>query len=108
MLNLLSKLTLSLYKLGHLVVIHRLHELHVDLLVLLKDIHNLLNTFLYNLPYSLVLIQLRFLLKISYRIAGCPNHLSFVRFLNTGNNLHKCRLAGTVQTDDTDLCTIEE
>ena len=108
MLDLLSKLALTLDQSCHLLVRHRLAELHVNLLILLEDIHDFLYALLDNLDYGLVRIHLRLLLKVSHRVARCPYHFTLVSLLDTCDNLHERRLTRAIETHDTDLCAIEE
>ena len=108
MLNLLGEFTLTLDKSSHLIIRHWLAELHIDLFILLKDVHYLLNTFLHNLDDGLVRIHLRFLLQITYRISWSPHHFTLISFFNTGDDLHESRLTRAVETYDTDLGTIKE
>ena len=81
---------------------------HVDLVVLFQHVHDRLHTFLNDLAHGLVRIELRVLLQIADRVAGRPNDLALVLFLNTGDDLEQGRFTGTVQTDDTDLGAIKE
>ena len=61
--DLLRQLSLALDQRGHLVVRHRFHELHVHLLVLLKQVHDLLDTLLDHFQDGFVGIHLRLLLR---------------------------------------------
>ena len=108
MLDLFGQLALALDQAVHLVIIHRLHELEVDLLVFLKQGHHFADTLLDHLEDGLVRIHLRLLLEVADGIAGCPDHLALVGFLHTGDDLHQGGFAGTVEADDADLGPVEE
>ena len=104
----LREFTLALDEGVHLIVAHRLHELHRDLIVFIQDIHDLLDSFLHNFKHGLGRIHLRFLLEVSHRIPRSPNDFTLVRFLDSGDDLQEGGFSRTVQTDDTDLGAIEE
>ncbi len=92
----------------HPVVIHRFQEGLVDGFVLLEQVHDLLHAFLHDFEHGLVVVELRLLLQIAHRIAGCEDHFAVRRGLDPGDDLHHRRFAGAVQTDDPDLGPIEE
>ena len=104
-------LALTLEELVHLVlilVVFRQSELLVYLVILIYCIIDMLNALHHILLDGLVRVELRILLKIPYRIARAPYHLALELIVDSGNNLHEGGLTGTVKTDDTDLCAIEE
>ena len=107
-LYLFRELSLTFDKSSHLIIGHRLAELHVDFLIFLQDVHDFLNTFLYDLYHGLLRIHLRLLLKISDRITGCPYDFSLISLLDTRDDLHQRRLTCTVQSDYADLRSIEK
>ena len=104
----LRELALALDQLVHLIVVHRLAELHADLVVLGKEVHHLLDTLLDDLQHGFVGIHLRLLLQVSDAVARGPDHLALVGFLHAGDDLQERRFTGTVQTDDADLGAVEE
>ena len=108
MLYFLRKLALTLYECVHLVVRHGLGELHIDLLVFLQQVGDLLHSFPYHLDDGLVRVHLRLLLQISYSIAGGPDYLALVGFLYSGDDFHKSGFSRAVETDDADLGPVEE
>ena len=107
-LNLLGQFTLPLYQSGHLLVRHRLGELHVHLLVFLQQIHDFLHAFLHHFKHGLVVIHPRFLLQIPYRVPRSPDHLTLIGLLHSGDYLQQCGLPGSVQSYDAYLRTVEE
>ena len=62
MLYLFSHLALTLYEGVHLVVRHGLGKFHIDLLVFLQQVGDLLHSFPYHLDDGLVRVHLRLLL----------------------------------------------
>ena len=66
LLDFFSEFALPDYEGIHPVVVHRLHELHRDLVVLVQDVHRLLHTLLDHLQHGLLRVHLRLLLKISH------------------------------------------
>ena len=104
----LRELALALDQLVHLVVVHRLAELHADLVVLGEQVHDFLDTLLDHFQHGLVRVHLRLLLQVADAVAGGPDHLALVGFLHAGDDLQERRFARTVQTDDADLGPVEE
>ena len=92
----------------HLVVVHRLHELHRDVVVLRENVHHVLNALLDHLDDGLLRVHLRLLGQIPDGIARRPDDLALVGFLHAGDDLQERRLTGSVQTDDADLGPVEE
>ena len=107
-LYLLGQFSLPLDEGGHLVVVHRLGELHIHLFVFPERIHNLLNAFLHHFADSLAVVQQGFLLEVSHAVAGSPDHLALIGLLDAGDDFHQSGLAGAVHTDDADLGSVEE
>ena len=108
MLDLFGEFALPLDEGGHLVIVHRLHELERYFVVLVKHILDLLHSFLHDLEDGLVRIHLRLLLKIAHGVARSPYHLAAVGLLHTRYDLEERGLAGAVETYDADLGAIEE
>ena len=79
-----------------------------DFIVAGNKPHHIRDSFLNYLKDVLVWIHLRLLLQISYRIAGSPYYLTACGFLHSGDDLKDCGFSGAVQTDDTDLGSIEK
>ena len=92
----------------HLVVIHGLHELHRDVIVLREDVHHVLHAFLDHLDDGLVRVHLRFLGEIPDGVSRCPDDLALVGFLHAGDDFEKGRFTGAVQADDADFRPVEE
>ena len=107
-LDLFREFSLALDEAVHLVVIHGFHEFFGDIVVLLEDVHHLLDALLYYFQHGLFGVHLRFLLQVTHRVARSPDHFALVGFFHTGNDLHERGLTGTVETDDANLGTIEE
>ena len=78
MLYLLGQFTLTYDEVVHLVVAHRLGELHIHFLILTEGIHYLLDAFLYDFENGLAVIQLGLLLQISHAVARRPDHFALV------------------------------
>ena len=108
MLYFLSQFALTLYECVHLVVRHGLGELHIDMLVFLQQVCDLLHSFPYHLDDGLVRVHLRLLLQIAHRIAGGPDYLALVGLLHSCDDLHQGGLSRAVETDDADLGPVEE
>ena len=106
--NLLVELALTLDKAIHLIVRERLTELHINLLVLLQQSDSRGTSLLDNLLNGLRVIQLRLLLEVANRVARREDNLTLEILVDAGNNLHQGRLTRAIQTDDTNLGTIEE
>ena len=105
------QLCLALHQLVHLIcvlIILRKTELHVDLIIFCKRIIHMLNPFHHVLLDRLLFIQWRVLGQIAHRIARTPHYLSLELLIETGNNLHKCGLTRTVQTNNANLRAVEE
>ena len=104
----LGELALALDEGVHLVVGHGFHELHVHFLVLLEQVHHLLDALLDDFQDGFVGVHLRLLLQVAYGIARSPDDFAAIGFLHTGDDLEEGGLAGAVQTDDADLGAVEE
>jgi len=61
---------LSFAKFGHLVIGHRFGKFFVDVVVFLNQIHRTLHALFHNLPHGFIVVQMRFLLQITHRVAG--------------------------------------
>ena len=104
-------LRLALHQLIHLLritIVLLQAKLLVYLLILLQSIIRLLHPLHNVLLHRLRLIQRWVLRQITNRVARTPHHLALSRLVQSGYNLHQCRLTCTIQTDDTYFCTIEE
>ena len=102
---------LALHQLVHLLritIVLLQTKLLVYLLILLQGIICLLHPLHNVLLHRLRLIQWWVLRQITDRVARTPHHLALSRLVQSGYNLHQCRLTCTIQTDDTYFCTIEE
>ena len=106
--NLLVELALALDEARHRVVVHRLAELHVNILVLLEQGYRGGAPLFDHLADGLRIVELGLLLQIAHRIAGRKDHLALEVLVDAGNNLHEGRLSGAVQTDDADFGSVEE
>ena len=105
------KFALTGEKLIHLIlvlVVFGESELLVDFFVFRKGINNVLYTFLHNFLHRLLIIQLRFLGKVTHRVTGREDYLTLIIIIQPSNNLHQCRFTSTVQTNDTNLSAVEE
>ena len=103
--------TLAGEKLVHLVgifVVFGKGELLIDLFVLGQGFYDMLHAFLYDFAHGLCWIELWFLGKIAHRIARREDHFALIVVVETGNDLEEGRFTGTVETDDTDFCSVEE
>ena len=103
-----GQFALTLDQAVHLLVRHRLAELQADFVVFGEHIHHLLYPFLNHLQDRFGRVELRFLLQIPYGVARSEDHLASGRCLDARDNLHHGGFSGTVQTDDTDLGSVEE
>ena len=68
----------------------------------------MLNAFHHVLLDGLLFIKRWLLWKVAHAIAGAPYHVALILLVQSGNDFHQCGLTCTVQTDDTNLGTIEE
>ena len=103
--------TLTCKQLVHLVlvlVVFRQAELLVDFLVFLQGIHDVLHALFDDLPHGLRVVQLRFLRQVAYRVAGREHHVALVALVQPCDDFQQGGLSGAVQTDDTNLGSIEE
>ena len=89
MVDLLGKLALPLDQRRHLLIGHRLHELHGNLVVLRQNVHHLLHSLLHNFQHGLGRIHLRLLFQIPHGIPRRPYYLALVGFLHPGDNLQQ-------------------
>ncbi len=80
----------------------------VNFLELGEKVHDGLHALADNLDDGLVGVEVRFLLKIAYGISGSEHYFAAVVFVDTGDDFKKRRFTRAVQTDDTDLGTIEK
>ena len=108
MLDQFCQLSLALYQRGHLVVIHRFHELQADFVVFGEQVHHLLYAFLHHFDDGFFGIHLRLLLEVADTVARGPHHLAAVALLHSCDNLEEGGFSGTVETYDTYLRSIEE
>ena len=69
MVDLLVQLALTLDQPGHLVVVHRLAQLFVDLLVLLEQRDRLSASLLDHFAHGFRVVELRLLLQIAHRVS---------------------------------------
>ena len=98
-INNILKFSLTSEKLIHLIlilVVFRESELLVDFFVFRKSVNNMLHTFLHNFLHRLLIIQLRFLGKVTHRVTGRENYLTLIIIIQPSNNLHQCRFTSTV------------
>ena len=105
------QLSLTLHQLVHLVrvfVIFGQTEFHVDIVVFCQRIIDMLHALHHILLDSLLLIERRFLRQIAHAVAWAPHHITLILLVQSGNDFHQCGLTRTVQTDDTNLGTIEK
>ena len=108
MVYFLVQLALQFDKAVHGVVIHRLAKFEVYLLVLFEQGNRLGTALFDNLFDGLVVVEFRFLFEIADRITRRKYDLAVVILVDARYNLHQCRFAGTVQTDDADFRAIKE
>ena len=109
--NDILQFSLTLHQFIHLVsilVIFRQAKLHVDVVIFLQSIINALHTFHHILLYGLLFIQRGILRKITNGIAWTPNHLTLELLIQSSYNLHQRRFTCTIQTNNTNLRSIEE
>ncbi len=83
-------------------------ELIVDFLVLGQRVDHFLYALHHDFFHRLVGIELWLLSQVTDGIARRENHLALVVLVQSGNDFHQCGLTGTVETDDTNLGTIEK
>ena len=89
-------------------IIFRKPELLVDFFIFRQCVHGALHTFHHHLLDRLFIVELRFLSQIAHRIARRENHFALIVLVQSGDNLQQRRLSRTVQTDDTDLRSVEK
>ena len=104
----LRQFALALDQRVHLVVVHRLEELHRDVVVLLQGVHHILHPFLDDFQDRLVRVHLRLLLQVADAVARRPDHFAAEGRLHAGDDLQEGGFSGTVQADDADLGPVEE
>ena len=110
-INDILQLSLTGEKSIHLIlilIVFRQSEFLVDFFVFRKCVHNGLNAFHYYFFYRFCVVQIGFLRQITHRISRREYNFSLIGFLQTCNNLQQGRFTGAVQTDYTDLSSIEE
>ena len=108
MLDLLGEFPLALDEAVHFIVVHGLHELEGNVVVLLQDVHDLLNTLLDHFQHGFLRVHLRLLLQVAHAVAGRPHHLAFVGFLYAGNNLEEGGFTGPVEADNANFGPVKE
>ena len=108
LLDFLGQIALALNQRIHFIIRHRFAELHADFVVFIQQINHFLHTLLHDFQNSLVRIHLGLLLQITHTITRSPYHFAFIRFFNARDNLHQGRFTRTVQTDNTDFCSVKE
>ena len=91
-----------------ILVILRQTELIVYFFVFGKRIDYILYALHYYFFYSLGIVKVRLLSQITDWISRREHNFSLIVFLQTGNNFHQGRLTRTIQTDDTDLRSVEK
>ena len=109
--NHILQFSLTLHEFIHLVsifVIFWQSELYIYLVVFSQRIVNVLYAFHHVLLDGLFLVERWVLRQIAHRISRTPNHIALILLVQTGNNLHQCRLTRSVQSDDANLGTIEK
>ena len=89
MLDRLGQFALAFDQAVHLVVVHRLHEFHGNLIIFAPEVHDFLDTLLDNFQDRLVRIHLRLLLQVADAVARSPDDFSFVGFLDAGDDFEE-------------------
>ena len=108
LVDLFVQLALALDEPGHLLVVHRLAEFHVDLFVLLEQRHGRGAALFDHLADGLRVVEPGFLFKVSHRVTGREDHFALEILVQPGDDLHQRRLTRAVQADDADLGAVEE
>jgi len=98
----------ELIHLVSILVVFRQCELLIDVLVFVERIHNVLHSLLHDFPYGLRRVEVRVLRQVAYGIPWGKHHLSLVLRVESSNDFHQCGFSSTIQTDDTNFCSIEE
>ena len=80
----------------------------VHLFIFAKDIHDFLDTFLDYLLHGLARLQFRVLLQIAHRVTRREDYFALIFFVDTGDNLEQRRFTRPVETDNANLCPVEE
>ena len=102
---------LAVHELLHLVGIIEdllVHELHVDLLVLLQHVHNFLRAFLHDFSHRLGFIQLRLLREITDGVPIGPHHVTLECLVQACNDFHHRGFTRTVVSDDANFGPVEK
>ncbi len=97
MVDLFLQLSLARHERLHLVVRHGLGKLRADLVVLVDQVHSLLQAFLHHLPYGLVRVQCRLLLEIPECVSRRQDGPAVVLLVHPGHDAQQGALAGPVQ-----------
>ena len=84
------------------------HELHVDLLIFLQDVHNFLSALLNHLAHRFGFVQFRFLRQVTDRVPLGPHHLSLKGVIQSRDDLHHGGLSRPVVSDDANFGSVKE
>ena len=103
-----GQLALPFDQLRHLVVVHRLHELRIDLFVLFQQRDHVGAPFLDHFADGFRVVQLRFLFEVADRVARREDHFALEILVQPGDDLHQRRFPGAVQPDDSDFSPVEK
>ena len=103
-----GQLSLTFDQLGHLAVVHRLHEFGVHLLILLEQGDHFGTTLFNHFTDRLVVVQFRLLLQVADGISGREDHFTLKILIQSGDDLHQCRFSGSIQTDNADFGTVKK
>ena len=57
---------------------------------------------------GLRLVEWRVLWQIAHGISRAPNHIALILLVESCDDLHECRLTGSVKADNTDFRSVEE
>ena len=110
-INDVLQLSLTGKELVHLVlvfVIFRQTKLLVNLLILSKCIHDLLNSLFNHLDDGFLVVELRVLWQVANGISRREDHLAQVLLVEACDDFHQRRLTRAVETDNADFGAIEE
>ena len=94
--------------LTRILIIFGQSELIVNFFVFGQSVYYTLYAFHHYFLYGFGIVKMRFLSQITDGISRREYHLSLIVFIQTGYNLHQGRLTRPVQTDNTDLRSVEK
>ena len=105
------QLRLARHEFLHLIrvfVVFGQAKLDIDVIIFCQSIVHMLYALHHILLHCLLFVERGILRQIAYGVAWAPNDVALILLVESGDNLHQCRLTCAIQTDDTYFRTIKE